>query len=496
MLTIGLSGLATFGVAAASVAVGSRVLFTVTLLAGALAVSLLLSWRTLTLGVIALVLVEALPRRYLVNEVTIFFVKDVALAVAYVKYIRHRIATGAPVVPRTWSSAALVVFAAILLVQAFNPLLPTVAVGLIGLHGWVWTLPLVFLVGAAFSSAHEAVRAVRRFGLASLPLAVLAVVQIYVPAANATYYADIHGKASYHVGDTIIDDRSVGTFASTGAYADYLVFVTIATLGLIVAARTRRDRAVVALFFTGLVLALGGAGTRAVTITAAVSILVLLALRPRLDRRNGFAVAVTACFFLAVATAHPLLSAAMSQPILPGLTRAGTSGLSPSSIGFRVQEHVVEPAETVATAPTQRGGAQAPSRATVVFGRGLGLGTPGRQHLEPLLSTAERDRVSALAGPEAGWMSVLWELGYTGVLLLAALFTVLIAVAGRTFRAARSFETQALAATGMFALASTAILMVFAIKLGAINYSVFFWASVGLIFAATGFAKSEQAWRP
>src|SRR3972149_179814 len=134
---------------------------------------------------------------------------------------------------------------------------PAVAGGVTGLHAWVWSLPVVALASAAFPTARDAVGALRLLGFVSVPLAVLAAVQIWALALNESYYQKIHGASVYWVGSRLVADRSVSTFASTGAYADFVVFVVIVAFALVLRARDRRRAAEAVGGFRGVVLAPG-----------------------------------------------------------------------------------------------------------------------------------------------------------------------------------------------------------------------------------------------
>lgn len=473
-----------------------RPVFVLATLGGALLVSLLLDWRVLLASSIFLVLVEALPRRYLVNDVALFFVKDMALAVAYAKYVIERRRAGRPLLPRTPLLPAIGALAALVVLEVANPYLPALAVGAVGLHGWLWYVPIVFLVPEAVASPARAVAWVRTFALVSLPLAVLAALQIRHPVLNANYYDDIYGPSSYSIPNGAVGDRSVSSFASTGAYADYVTFTVVAAFALAAAApRARRTLLLVALF-GGFLLAIGGAATRGVVAALFVSVVVFGLLTLRLDRRLLLLTGLT-CALVA--------SSFVLYPQLPGLHRAVVSGLSPTSIGNRIRQYVGEPmpAPPGGGAVRSAAGPGTPSLAagqhlaagsepvrisnltTRLIGHGTGVGAPGRQYLAPFLNERQLREATVLAGPEGGWLNVTWEFGLLGALVLLGVFATIARTARAVYRQAGDDDRRILGALGFLLVGTTAALMFLSTKIGQVNYTIFFWAGVGLMLAGS-----------
>jgi hypothetical protein len=462
--------------AAAGLLTGSRPLFVAGLLAGAAAVSLALDWRRLVLAAAVLVLVEALFRRYAVNDVAVFFVKDAVLAVAYGKFALERLRMPEWPLRPTAFELAVLAFGAVVAVQALNPALPSPAVGLLGVHAWLWYVPIAWLVAHAFRTAADGLRFLRGFALLSVPIAVLAFAQMHVPALNRSYYFDLLGHTDFHsAGERWIPTRSIGTFASPGAYSDYLIAVALVAAALLFAVRSTRQAALVAGVLAAVVAGIGASASRSGAGALVVALATFLVLHRRPDRRlllaGGAAVAVVAAFVLLT-------------PLLPGLYRAGALGLGPESVQARLGDHFVAPIRD----SVERSGARS------LAGHGAGLAAGGAQYLgETVLDERQAAELEALAGPEGGWAAAFWELGLPGVAALAFLLAAAGALGLRAFRRAADPGSRSLAAVGVLMAAGTAVLMVPTSKLNHATYAVLFWFALGFTLLVSRLQRDARA---
>jgi len=98
----------------------------------------------------------------------------------------------------------------------------------------------------------------------------------------------------------------------------------------------------------------------------------------------------------------------------------------------------------------------------------------------------------ALAGPEAGWLGIAWQFGAVGLLLVAALFALVGVGAWRAFRDSDDEDVRTLALAGILLIGVTGALMGLSTKLGAVNFTLYFWFFVGLVIAAGRFAAEAR----
>ncbi|MCU1281631.1 MAG: hypothetical protein JWM53_5177 [bacterium] len=509
---------ALFAVAAVAVILGTILTsighpgaFAPAIIAAAVALSLALPWRVCLFAIPLLLLVEALARRYVVNEVALFLVKDAVLAVAYVKYAVARYRAGRKIVPRTLVTWPIAVFAVIVVAEALNPTLPSPLVGVFGIYSWLWYAPICWLVAEAFPTPTAAIRAAAVYLAISVPLGVLAQVQQHVPAANRSYYDAVVGSTSFVYHGRIIASRSVGTFASTNAFGDYLIIVAVLLFACAVLVRNTSTFVALCVVLVAFVLAVGGAANRSASGAAFVSMITVIVIHKRRDRGTAVALAFGVAFLLALA---------LLPPVFPGLDRAGGTGFSPASLSQRLTDHLYLPVEKVFgvdhQASTAKPNPSLPTKArsskpvppsstqtqtsaptpaptggwTAILGHGAGLGAGGLQYVANLfLSASDQRRTRELGGPEGGWADVLWELGLPGLIPLIWLFVVVAATAVRVRRSIDDTAVQSLAGIGAAAVASTAFLMLVSSKLTHPVFAVLFWFTVGLTLAADRLAR-------
>jgi hypothetical protein len=470
-----------------------------------ISVGLAFSWQASLFAVPVLLLVEALARRYVVNQVELFFVKDAVLAIAYAKYALAQHRAGRKIVPRTSVTWPIAGLAVIVVAEALNPTLPSPLVGVFGIYSWLWYAPICWLARDAFQTPATAIRAVVAYLAIFVPLGVLAQVQQHVPAANRSYYDTVVGSTSFVYHGRVISSRSVGTFASTNAFGDYLVIIAVLVFSFAILVRNRRALVALSLALVAFVLAVGGAANRSASGAAFVSMMVVVALHKRRDRGTATALTFGVAFLLALA---------LLAPVFPGLDRAGVTGFAPASLTQRLTDHLYTPAEkalgihhqasispnpSVPTTPANQAptptATPTPTPAstgewTGILGHGAGLGAGGLQYVaNSFLSASDKQRTSELGGPEGGWADVLWELGVAGLIPLIWLFVAVAAVAVRVRRSTEDVAVQSLAAIGAATVASTAFLMLVSSKLTHPVFAVLFWFAIGLTLAADRFAR-------
>lgn len=467
---------------------------------GAISIGLRASWRANLMAVPVILLFDALVRRYLVNDVGLSFVKDAVLAVAYVKFAAGRRSRGLRIIPKTPLNVAIGVLAVVVVVQAANPSLPSPIIGIFGIYAWLWYVPVMWLGLEVFPTPRAAVRAAGAYLVLSIPIAVLSLLQQHVPVLNRTYYTTEAGSTAYVYHGRIIEARSVGTFASTGAYGDYLVFIGAGAFALIlVAVRRRADVLALLAVFVGLVLSLGSSANRDASGAMLISLVLLLALHHRADRSTALALVVAGGL---------LLSFIFLPPVLPGLDRAGITGLRPASVSQRFDAHLINPIAASGSAAGGGGSAaggggaangggttapsdhSAPSRLDTrrILGHGSGLGAGGLEHVVArLLTPSDAARARELAGPEGGWADVLWEFGVFGYVPFGLLFATALGASWRAWRSADDDYARVVIAYGIFLCVATVALMLVTSKLGHPDYSILFWLSMGV---------GAAAWRP
>src|SRR5438105_14647523 len=161
------------GVAAVSVAILGAMAVTVSprqflalLLVGAAAgigVTVLANWRMGVYLFLAWLLVEDLPRKFLGNDMRLYFAKDALAVIVYLAFLTVAIRGREPRAGVGFLGP-LLGFAGWGLVQVFNPRSPSLIYGLLGLRMYFFYLPLLF-VGYALLRGERDLRHFLAFNL-------------------------------------------------------------------------------------------------------------------------------------------------------------------------------------------------------------------------------------------------------------------------------------------------------------------------------------------
>jgi hypothetical protein len=211
---------------------------------GAAAVWSITRWRKAVQLAMVLIILEGALRKWVFPgaQDLVYFAKDVFLLGAYAGFFRerHRLRARLPRLPGL--SALLSVAALYGLLEVLNPRLPNLLVGALGFKAYFFYVPLLWVVPAAFTSAGELARFLRRYVLLSIPVGLLAVAQFFSsptsvlntyarPAEGEMFFATTFGSSSFV--------RVTGTFSFISGYTSYLLAMAILIMGLLGAAQWR-----------------------------------------------------------------------------------------------------------------------------------------------------------------------------------------------------------------------------------------------------------------
>src|ERR1700736_1387726 len=126
---------------------------------GVFVITILNNWRNGVYFFFTWLLFEDLARKYLGNNMAVYFAKDVLVAVVYVSFIIavRRKKTVKIVRPPFFTAVMLLVWFGIM--QMFNPASSTIVYGILGVKLFFWYIPLYFVGYALFNSEAD----LRRF---------------------------------------------------------------------------------------------------------------------------------------------------------------------------------------------------------------------------------------------------------------------------------------------------------------------------------------------
>ncbi len=237
---------------------------------GAIVLAILSNWRSGFYIFLVWLLFEDLARKYLGNNMAIYFGKDVLVGVTYVSFLaelrRGKVPTFRPdfLLP-------LGVFFWLGVLQVFNPNSPSMLYGLLGLKLYFYYVPLLFVGYALFRTEEDLHRLlVVNAGLAGI-IGLLGIIQAIAgprflnpeelppelsPLAQLYRTAPVSGEIIY---------RPTSVFVSDGRFAWYLILAWVLSFGTAgyLLLRARRGRKIVFLsiaLVSGAILLSGSRG--------------------------------------------------------------------------------------------------------------------------------------------------------------------------------------------------------------------------------------------
>ncbi|HEV2489370.1 MAG TPA: hypothetical protein VGT03_06160 [Candidatus Acidoferrales bacterium] len=446
-----------------------------------IAVTIARNWRSGFYLFLIWLAFEDLARKYLGNNMMIYFAKDVLAGLTYLAlYLAIRQGRARTFHPRFLLVFSMFFWLAVL--QIFNPYSPSLLYGLLGMKIYFYYVPLIFVGYALIRNESD----LRRFLLVSLLLAsVISAVGIIQATAspnflNPTILAPEINKLGNLEKVTPITDQifllPASIFVSTGRFAFFLVLAIILGLGAAAYA--------VLSWFPKRILVF--------TSIAMISVAVLLSGSRTAFMYSFISLAALAGIFLWGAPwrwgqAHRLVKAVRRSAIFAALGLATFIFLFPSTAGSRwaFYSQTLSP-ESSAFELTNRAWdypvrnlMDAFSEPHWVVGSGIGTASLGVQYVSKFLGTPEPN-----VWVEEGYGQLIVEMGILGPILWLLWTATLLWMAWKAI--------QPLRQTRMFPIAS-AILWYAFILLYPLTYlgldafqnyvnNAFLWILIGILF--------------
>lgn len=186
------------------------------------------SWRHSVKAIFIVLVLEGALRKWVLPQASdlIYFLKDLILLGAYIKYYAF-----SPSENKLSIKSSPVVNVLILMVtgwclfQAFNPSLGSPIVGFFGIRGYLFYIPLIWMIPRLFHSEEELYSCLRWYLLLVIPVGFLGIAQFFSPPSSPiNVYApgELSNIATFGVGGANIP-RVTGTFSYLAGYGVYLV---------------------------------------------------------------------------------------------------------------------------------------------------------------------------------------------------------------------------------------------------------------------------------
>lgn len=445
-------------------------------------------WRSGVYFFVVWLLFEDLIRKYMGNNMYVYFAKDLLAAATYVGLLAERTKLNTPIF-RAPFRYALGVFVLVGFVQVFNPLSPSIFYGLLGLKLYFYYIPLMFVGYAMLRKEND----LRRFLVLNMVLAaVISMVGILqaivgLDFLNPRGMADIdelgHGVRMTQAGLSVA--RPPAVFVSDGRFANYLMVAFILGLGAtgFMLLRSGRGRIIVFPALSLVALATVLSGVRGTFVYAMASAIVLPAgmlwgAPPSVGAGYRLVKAIRRSFiFVAVAIALGLI---LLPDVVGGHLSYYRETLMPDSeysqTSNRAWTYPMEQLQNALSDPNW------------ALGHGIGTGSLGAQYVSRILG-APPSQLWA----ESGYGVLITELGILGPILWLIWSSSLVFAALKTTLRLRGTWAFPMA----FSILWFAVLLLFALTWGGFmtyqNFVVnaYFWLLVGVLFRLPDLVKQD-----
>ena len=444
------------------------------------------NWRSGIYFFLGWLLFEDLIRKYLGNNMAIYFGKDMLVGVIYLALLMSRTRRDTERFHPPFKYA-LSLFFLLGLVQAFNSQSPSLFYGLLGLKLYFYYIPLMFVSYALMRTERD----LHRFLVINMAIAgVIAMVGIMQGIFGADFLNPHSGAEIEELGHLVRQTRAgiavprpCSVFVSDGRFASYIVLAFILGLGAAgyLLLRTKRGRAIVfpALAMIGVSAVM--TGSRSAFVCTGASLLVLSA---------GMLWGAPQ----ASEDSYRLFKAIRRSFILTALALGLTITIFPQQIGARLTfyQETLSPWSPAYEVSSRIGsypignflGAFADSG--WVIGHGIGTASLGGQYVTRILGAPPTN-----IGVESGPGILVLEFGILGLVLWLAWTGWLVVTAAKVVLGLRRTWAFPIA----LAILWYSFLLLFPFTYGGIQayqnfvYNAYFWLLVGVLFRLPALVK-------
>ncbi len=181
------------------------------------------NWRRSIYIVFFMIVLEGILRKWVLPQASdlIYFIKDLVLIGAYLKYFLLSKNETKVVINNSFLKTLLLLSGGWCLFQSFNPSLGSSIIGLFGLRGYFFYVPLMWMFTSLFRSEEELYQFLRIHLLLLIPVGILGVIQFLSPASSLinVYAGGEAANAGFSGTDKI---RITGTFSYIAGYVTFL----------------------------------------------------------------------------------------------------------------------------------------------------------------------------------------------------------------------------------------------------------------------------------
>ena len=460
--------------------------------AAVVVIAILNDWRRGVYILVAWILFEDFARKFLGNNMAIYFAKDVLTLILYLSFFRSQRAAKVKTFQITFK-LPLLAFVWFGLIQVFNPESTSIFYGILGMKIYFLYVPLIF-VGYAFMKSEEDLRRFFSFNaaliiaVAGLGLAQSIIGPTFLNPTNlqedirelSTTYrtAPISGLVAY---------RPTSVFVSSGRFQDFLIISWVISLGYAayLLLRSRRGRFLAFLTLGVVAAASLMSASRGVFMWNAGSALIIIA---------GFLWGAPWRQGQVLRT----LRAVQRATLFVGIAIVLLVNIFPEEIGsrFAIYSETLMPnssaselSNRVSVYPLQQLG-YAFDHPRWPYGYGIGTCTLGTQYVRRIVGAAPMN-----VGVESGFGNLVVELGIVGL----ALWIVLgFSISYSAWKAVQRLKGTAWFPLG-FVIYLYSVLLFFPMTFSSFNtfqdylIGAYFWLLTGILYRLVLFPHAYQS---
>ncbi len=246
----------------------------VTALIGAIILLWLCSrnWRASVEAALYVVVLEGALRKWVLPQASemIYFLKDGILLGAYFGYLTRERTPFRTLTMREVLLCWITLICSMMFFEALNPALNSILVGILGVKGYLFYVPLAFLLPDLFRSIQELQRFLRWYLLFSLPICLLGIIQFFAPPDS---FINVYAPSMVEVEVVAFEEGNVrvtGTFPYLGGYSAYLTLCLGLIFAVLLQQRLWRWRLVVTVVLFLNIVNSFMTGSRGVMLSAAI----------------------------------------------------------------------------------------------------------------------------------------------------------------------------------------------------------------------------------
>lgn len=186
-------------------------------------------WRQGVYAVFVAVAIEGFARN-LVDSPQVLLLKDVMLIAIYLRVFGERVVSRQSMLPAHPANIPLLLFCGVVLVQSLNPNVASLDQAAVGIHSWIFYVPLLYVAAEMFRSREEVWRFFAFLLLIAIPVSIIAVYQVIAGPAAYSALGSSFAQATFVVN---ADPNHASAFRPNSTFAwssHFAIFIAVATI--------------------------------------------------------------------------------------------------------------------------------------------------------------------------------------------------------------------------------------------------------------------------